>query len=439
MKKALFLSGLLFVSFILIFSGCSGNNEEVGNIEVTKSPSASSSNGSGGNEFEITKINKDEDLFSVELNKNLTIHGIAVEGTTVELPSKKNKRSDQERPFLSADNDKMDNFLSKMKNAVLDFSQEKAVEFKGEQKKIEAGNIDISLFESRSGKSSPVKAFVSIISKDGLKISGLVVKMSGGELKVEWPRLDETKTDVFEIADADNKEAIEKEILAKFEEKAKEENFDYKTASSDDGDESEDGDSPKGKRGKSSKNFGEVVITKNAKAGQGTEIVVNDCLKISNVKVGSEVKFPGRVSKKGGHEFPFVEADKKNADNFNDFISSVKSKKTGKASGKLEISFVNVRDGKYPKVGFNNAIVISGFTIKSGEVMWPSIKEGKKFVPVIEAVDDAFKSEVEEAIMKKAKRSGGKKGKSYDKKSSRSKKNYKKKSKSEDSEDSEEE
>ncbi|HPG30483.1 MAG TPA: hypothetical protein PLQ81_06825, partial [bacterium] len=346
MKKALFLSGLLFVSLIFIFSGCSGNNEEVGNIEVTKSPSASSANGSGGVEFEITKIEKNDDLFSVELNKNLTIHGIAVDGTSVELPAKKNKRSDQERPFLSADNDRMDNFISKLKNAVLDFSQEKPVEFKGELKKLEAGNIDISLFESRGGKTSPVKAFISVISKDGLKISGLVVKMSGGELKVEWPRLDETKTDVFEIADADNKDALEKEILAKFEEKAKEENFDYKTASSDGGDEGEDGDSPKGKRGKSSKSFGEVVITKNAKGGQGTEIVVNDCLKITNVTVGSEVKFPGRVSKKGGHEFPFVEADKKNADNFNDFISAIKSKKTGKASGKLEISFVNVRDGK---------------------------------------------------------------------------------------------
>ncbi|MBP7654813.1 hypothetical protein KA977_15445 [Candidatus Dependentiae bacterium] len=431
MKKQLLFVGLLITLSLLLF-GCTGNNEEISNIEVTKSAAAAP----GGEEFEITKIEKIEETFSVELNKNITINGISVDGTSVEMPSKKNKRSDQDRPFISSDNDKMDLFITKIKNAVLDFSNNKPVDFKGEQKKLVPGVIDISLFEGKGGKTSPVKAFVNIVSKDGLKLSGLVVKMAGGALEVNWPLLDESKSDVFVFADQANKEEIEKEILTKFEEKAKEENFDYKTAS-DSGDDDESGKNSG--KSRSSKKYGEVVITKNNKGANGTEIIVNDCLKISNITLGTDVKFPSRTSKKGGHEFPYVEADKKNAANFNSFISSIKSKKTGKSSEKLAISFVNVRDGKYPKVGFNNSIVISGFTIKDDEVKWPSIKEGKKFVTVIEATDPDFQKEVEDAILKKAKQSGGKKGKTFNKKSSRSKGDFKKKSRSEDSDSEDEE
>jgi len=115
-----------------------------------------------------------------------------------------------------------------------------------------------------------------------------------------------------------------------------------------------------------------------------------------------------------------------------------------------------VKDGRFASVGFNNAITIESFMIKDGEVSWPSMKSAKdKFTKIVECTNEELKSEVEKAILAKAKNSKDRGGNYKDKNKSRYKKsrgdsdddadggkkkyNNKKKSKKQDSGDGEDE
>ena len=225
--------------------------------------------------------------------------------------------------------------------------------------------------------------------------------------------------------------------MAEFEKQATSENFDYKAGGSDG---SGDGEERGGSKKFSNKEFDEVVLTEITKKGKTATIVLNGVLKISNVEIGSEVNFPERKSK-GDKSFPIISADKKNSDKFDDLLTKIKSGKAVKSDGKLDISFVNVKNGKFGKVGFNNAICVDNFYIKDGEVSWPSVKSGKskEMTPVVECLNKDLKKTVEDALLAKAKKSengdnggyrkkksGGRNGNSNYKKSGKknNKKNY---------------
>ncbi len=369
-----------------------------------------------------TSLKKSADsVFSVELNKNLIINCIKINGSEVEYPSK------DTREYFIAESEAAQQFLKEISKAIIEFNQKKTFTGAGELKKIDVSEIQIKLYT----RPSKVKAFVSILTADGFKLAGMIIKYENSAVIVDWPKSD--KAEVFIFNDAENKKEIEKKIIEEFEKKAADANFDYKTgtAKKEDADENDD------------KKYGAVVptqIIKN-KTGKLASIVLNGVLKINNVEIGKdEVKFPENKTPNSDKSFPIIKPDRKNEAKLDEIISIIKSGKPVKTADKLEVSFVMVnKNGKFASVGFNNAFTIESFRIFEDDgISWPSVKseKTKKYVPIIEITDKALKKAVEKAIIDKARKNkkfSGKDGKnksykkSYDNRDNKSKKFDKKK------------
>jgi len=404
---------IIFI-FLILFSlafinGCSSDNEE----KLAKELSAPTTELNAPDEFEITNISKKGKFYSIELNNNLTINGFEILDNTVELPGRLNKKNEK-KYFLNANSDRAENFIERLKTAIFDFHNNKSqfnqnkdaskqTKEKSTPKKLELSNIEVSLFD----KPGPIKAFVNLVSKDGILFSSIIIKSNNNSVFVDWPKLEPDKIEVFNLADAENKKDIEKIMLQKFEEKSKLENFKYQDTTADKQDNSNANFSSndnkyqeKQDKRKNTKEFSKIVITKN----DGDAIEINNALKITNLKIeNGEVIFPTKKSK-DGKEHLYITADKNNPDKYSEFITNIKTKKTTAAAkaGKLEVSFVSIKDAKFAKVGINQTFVIENFYIdKDGAIKWPSIKTDDGFKDVIIPLNSEFKDKVETTIKNK--------------------------------------
>jgi len=180
-------------------------------------------------EFEITKIERNGKFFAVELNKNIAINGITIKNNDIVFPMRKSRKSDKELLFLLADNNKTDIFLNRLKNEILKFNTDNKSTFSNIQKKLEIGAIDVRLYENdKSSKNNSVKAFINLVSKEGLIFSGILVKLAKNGLEVQWPILDtKSKIEIFSFNDKQNRAEINEKIIARFIEKAAVENYNY--------------------------------------------------------------------------------------------------------------------------------------------------------------------------------------------------------------------
>ncbi len=227
-QKRLFIILICFISILIIITISCGR----GKLEQSKAKETAMETAEE-DEFIITNIEKNTATYSVELNKNLKINFIEINGNDVLLPANRDQKTNREFKYISADSKITERFLTKLRNEISEFSENENVVFSGEFKKILPEIVEVNVLQepeqqtarktknTRRRRASVTKGYATIVSKQGLIITNILLKSDNDKILIEWPTaiINKRKYPVIEFLDSDNLKEINDLIINKYFEK----------------------------------------------------------------------------------------------------------------------------------------------------------------------------------------------------------------------------